>query len=329
MKKAKKRRVLFGLALGAGGARGFVHLGVLKTLQKHKINPDYIAGTSMGAVIAAAYAVGRTPQEIEEFMKHTDWRKIVDFTVPKAGLLEGKRVNQYLQELVFHQKIQNTIIPLQIISYNLTKKKQVIFHKGDIASALRASISLPGIFNPYLLKKEEYIDGAISDPTPFDIVKKMGADIILAVDTTSPRQKPSRAASPKNEGTFLASLKEEFIKDEVKFLGTILFPERWPKIFRKSLRWLLQTIFYPTRVLRIVTGKELYPIAKTLYETINILQNNLAQERLTQAKDCIVLSPSFDGLRWSDFDKIDRFIKIGEEATEKIIPQLKKSLRIR
>ncbi|MBI2102230.1 patatin-like phospholipase family protein [Candidatus Woesearchaeota archaeon] len=327
MKKVKRNGPSLGLALGAGGARGFVHLGVLKTLQKHKINPDYLAGTSMGAVIAAAYAVGRTPLEIEEFMKHTDWRRIVDFTVPKAGLLEGKRVNQYLQELVFRQKIQNTVIPLQIISYNLTKKKQVIFQKGDIASALRASISIPGIFNPYLLKKEEYIDGAISDPTPFDIVKKMGAEIILAIDTTSPRQKPSKVTS-KNEATFLTSLKEEFIKDEVRFLGTILFPERWPKIFRKSLRWLLQTILYPTRVLRIITGKELYPIAKTLYETINILQDNLAQERLAQAKDCIVISPSIDGLSWSDFDKIDRFIKIGEEATEKIIPKLKKRLKL-
>jgi len=109
----------------------------------------------------------------------------------------------------------------------------------------------------------------------------------------------------------------------------ILFPERWPKVIRKSLRWIFQTVLYPARVLRIVTGRELYPIAKTVYETINILQDNLARERLAHARNCFIIMPEIDGLHWSDFDKIDHFIKIGEEATEKIIPELKRRLEMK
>ncbi|MBI4151835.1 patatin-like phospholipase family protein [Candidatus Woesearchaeota archaeon] len=326
MKKHHHKRQTIGIALGAGGAKGFVHLGVLKVLHKHKLYPDYIAGTSMGAVIAAAYAAGRTPLEIEEFMKHTSWQNVIDFTVPKSGLLAGRRVNHYLEELVLHKKIQHTRIPLRIVSYNLTKRKQFIFERGEITNALRASISIPGIFQPYHHNNEQYVDGALANPTPYDVVRKMGADIILAVDTTTPFPKESRKALTREE-SFLSTIKERFIREEVQFLGVVLFPERWPAAIRKTLRWLLRTIFYPSRVLRMLAGRELFPIAKTMYESMNILQDNLAKERLAQAKDCIIITPRIDGLQWSDFNKIDQFIKMGEEATEKIIPELKKRLR--
>lgn len=314
-----------GLALGAGGAKGFVHIGVLKTLYKHKIIPDYLAGTSMGSVIAAAYACGRSPEEIETFLKHTDWRRIVDFTIPKAGLLEGKRINQRLGELVFHKKFRQCLTPLRIIAYNLTRKEKVVFAKGDITQAIRASISIPGILNPPLIKGDQYIDGAVIDPTPFNTVREMGADIVITVNISNQEQKKTKTAIAREE-IYLTSLKEEFIKDEVKFLGTVLFPEKWPKAIRKILRKLLNAIFYPARILRLLAGRELYPIANTMYETINILSDNLAKEQLAHAENCLIINPNIDGLLWSDFDKIDRFIKIGEEATEKIIPQLESML---
>lgn len=314
-----------GLALGAGGAKGFVHLGVLKALHRHKLFPSYIAGTSMGSVIAAAYAAGRSPEEIENFIQHTDWREVVDFTVPKVGLLAGKRVDKKIGELVFNKKFSEVSLPLRIVAYNLTKGEKAIFEQGEIASAVRASISIPGVFKPKQIKKEQFIDGAVVDPNPFKVVKEMGADIVLAVDTTNPPSKPAKKfATP--EATFLQSLKEKFIRDEVTFLGVILFPGHWPAAIRKSLRWLLKTIFYPARVLRMLAGKEPYPIVKIMYETINLLKDNLAREQLAQAKDCLIISPKIDRLQWSDFHKIDVFIKIGEEATEKIIPELKRRM---
>lgn len=324
-KKEQKKEQTIGLALGAGGAKGFVHIGVLKTLYKYKIFPDYIAGTSMGSVIAAAYACGRNPEEIESFLKHTNWRRIVDFTIPKSGLLEGKRIDRRISELVFKKKFRQCSTPLRIIAYNLTKKEKVVFTKGDITKALRASISIPGIFPPFTIHQDQYIDGAVIDPTPFKEVKEMGADIVITVDLSSWERKTSKKSS-NDSGTYLISLKEEFIKNEVKFLGTILFPRRWPKAIRNFLRKLFNTIFYPARILRMLAGRELYPIANTMYKTINILSENLAKEQIAHAENSIIIKPEIDGLSWSDFDKIDRFIKIGEEATERIIPDLKKKL---
>ncbi len=321
-----KKKPTIGLALGAGGAKGFVHIGVLKTLYKHKIFPDYITGTSMGSVIAAAYACGRNPEEIESFLKHTNWQRIVDFTIPKSGLLEGKRIDRRLGELVFHKQFRQCSTPLRIIAYNLTKKQKIVFEKGDITKAIRASISIPGIFPPFIIRRDQYIDGAVIDPTPFNEARKMGADITIAVDISGPEQKTSKGNALNGE-SYLTSLKERFIREEVKFLGTILFPRHWPKTIRNLFRKLLNTIFYPALVLRMLAGREMYPIANTMYETINILSNNLAKEQLAHAKNCLIITPNIEGLLWSDFNKIEHFIKVGEEATEKIIPKLEKLLR--
>mgnify|MGYP001572208801 CR=1 FL=1 len=186
-------------------------------------------------------------------------------------------------------------------------------------------VSIPGIFSPFSIHRDQYIDGAVIDPIPFKEVREMGADIVITVDLSGPERKTLKKSAHNGE-TYLTSLKEEFIKNEIKFLGTVLFPRRWPKAIRNFLRKLLNTIFYPARILRMLAGKELYPIASTMYETINILSNNLAKEQITHAQNCFIIKPEIDGLLWSDFDKIDRFIKIGEEATEKIIPELKKKL---
>src|SRR3989344_985388 len=321
----KKKKLKLGLALGAGGAKGFIHIGVLKVLHKHNIPISYLAGTSMGAVIAAAYAAGKTPEELEDLLKHTNWQEMIDFTIPKTGLLKGKRISRKLDELVLHKRFKQTVIPLSIIAYDLSDKKKVIFNRGDIAQAVRASVSIPGIFNPMMIKKKKYVDGAVADPNPFEDVKEMGADVVLLVDTSNPKSEVLKTAAPP-PARFLPSLKDQFVREEIAFLGTVLFPEHWPKTIRKTLRWLFKTIFYPARVLRLLAGKEPYPIGKIMYETFHLLNDNLAREQLINAQDCLIISPKIDNLQWSDFDKAEQFIKIGEKATEKIIPELKKRL---
>src|SRR3989338_10085785 len=98
----KKKKL--GLALGGGSARGLAHIGVLKELHRRKIYPDYIAGTSIGAVIAAMYAAGHTPDEIEKIAKTTNWKEIVDFTIPKAGLIKGELAEQSIRKMVLHKQ---------------------------------------------------------------------------------------------------------------------------------------------------------------------------------------------------------------------------------
>ncbi|MDO8656811.1 MAG: patatin-like phospholipase family protein, partial [Nanoarchaeota archaeon] len=178
----KKRNLKLGLALGAGGARGLAHIGVLKVLHEAGIRPDFLAGTSMGAVIGALYAAGKSPEWIEELVKTTDWKKMMDVSVPKTGFLQGKIVEENLRKLLWNKPFHRLKIPFQVVAYNLTKKKEIIFSAGDVAQAVRASISIPGVFSPAHIKRDEYIDGAVANPTPFDVVRKMGADIVIAVD---------------------------------------------------------------------------------------------------------------------------------------------------
>ncbi|PIN74905.1 hypothetical protein COV17_04520 [Candidatus Woesearchaeota archaeon CG10_big_fil_rev_8_21_14_0_10_36_11] len=321
----KKKCPKIGLALGAGGARGFTHIGVLKVLEKHKIFPDYIAGTSMGAVIASAYAAGRSPDEIERIVMQTDWRKIVDFTIPKAGIVQGKKIKNKIRELVFDSEFKDLKIPLRVVAYNLTQKKKVVFSKGDVAEAVRASISIPGIFRPVKIGTSQYIDGGIADPTPFDVVRDMGADIVIAVDLFSKTKSISGSIIRKSD--LLTIFKKKFVAEELELTKNLIFPERWPGFIRKIMIWLFDKILYPAKVFRMMAGKERFPIAQVLDSTVAILTNNLARERLEHGNIDIRVKPSFGTLGWSDFDKAHTFVKHGEKAMKEEIGHLKQKLR--
>lgn len=322
-----KRTLKIGLALGGGGARGLVHIGILKVLEKHGIKPHYIAGTSIGSVVAAAYATGRSAASIEEEFRKTDWGKIVDFTVPKYGLLQGKVVEEKIRGLVRNKSFRDLEIPLRIVAYDLTARERVVFAQGDVARAVRASISIPGVFTPYKIGKHFYIDGGVSDPTPFDIVRAMGADIVVAVDLYAP-ERTIQGPSLKSE-TLYEEWKERFITEELRHAKVMLFPERWPKVFRKLSHWVFDKIFYPARVLRMISGRELLPIAKVLRDSVDVMTNNFARERLEHAKVDIKVVPSFSNLAWTDFDKVEQFIALGEKAMQKKIHLLKKKMRKR
>ncbi len=312
-----------GLALGAGGAKGLAHIGILKALHAQNIKPDYLAGTSMGAVIGAAYAAGCSPQELEEIAATTDWKKIVDFTLPKSGLLEPELIERKIAKLVRHKEFDELKIPLRVVGYNLSAKKRVIFSKGNVAKAVRASLSMPGIFPPLKIGKEFYIDGAVADPTPFDIVKQMGADVIVAVDLYHKEKTVSTSAA---KTSFFEEMRKKFVIVELLNVKNYVFPERWPALLRKLGIWLFDKIIYPARVLRIIARKELPHITRVMYETVGILTNNLAQERMRHAEIDIIVSPSFHGLGWSDFDKGQEIIRIGEKAMEREMKKLKRKL---
>ncbi len=324
-KKGKRRnRMKLGLALGAGGARGLIHVGVLKVLHKHKIYPDYLAGTSMGAVMAAVYAAGHSPEEIEEIAKTTDWKNIVDFTVPKAGLISGKMAERKIRRLVNDKDFKELNIPLQVVSYNLTKRERVVFVRGDVAEAVCASISIPGIFAPLKLGRQNFVDGAISDPTPFDVVREMGADVVIAVDLFSETKK-AEGPVVREEGLF-SELRKEFVATELLNVKNYLFPKRWPRFFRRMMGWLFDRLLYPAKVLRIMTGRELPMITKVMYDTVNVLTNNLAKERLKSAKVDVKITPSCKGMHWADFNRVGEFVRIGEKAMERKIGKLKRKL---
>lgn len=176
------KRKKIGLVLGGGGARGLAHIGVLKILEKNKIPIDYIAGTSIGAVIGALYAESKDYKELEKLANNIHKNELIDLEFSRKGLIKGKKIETFLRKKLKSKKIEELKIPLLITALNKKTNKEVIFHKGDIAKALRASISVPKLFQPVKDKKRLLIDGSWKNALPIQALKNKGADIIIAVN---------------------------------------------------------------------------------------------------------------------------------------------------
>lgn len=173
-----------GLALGSGGARGFAHIGVIKVLEEAQIPIHCIAGSSMGALVGAFYGSGYTPSQMEKMALHFQRKYYLDITVPKMGLIAGDKVKQLIKILTKGKKIEDLKPLLRIVATDLLKGEKVVFHEGDIATAVRASISIPGIFVPEKVNGRLLVDGAVVDRVPVSEVKKLDTDIVIAVDVS-------------------------------------------------------------------------------------------------------------------------------------------------
>lgn len=179
-----------GIALGAGGARGLAHIGVLQVLEKHNIPIDFVAGSSIGSLVGALYCMGHDGATLEQFAYLFHEKFYLDFTVPKMGFISGKRIKELLYLLTKGKRIEELKIPLTIVATDLLNGEKVLFREGVIADAIRASISIPGIFVPEEHNGRLYVDGGVVDRVPASVVKEMGADIIIAADVSTLKTKP-------------------------------------------------------------------------------------------------------------------------------------------
>lgn len=182
MQITMNKRPKVGLALGSGGLRGMTHVGVLNVLEREGIPIDYIAGCSIGSLIGALYCAGLPLESIIKLAKHLKRRHWLDFVIPKMGIFSGDRVLDTIRILTQKKTFDELRIPLAVVATELHEGKEVIFDSGEVATAVRASVSVPGIFIPYEIGDMMLVDGAVLNPTPVDVARKMGADIVIAVD---------------------------------------------------------------------------------------------------------------------------------------------------
>ncbi|WHY02273.1 patatin-like phospholipase family protein [Neobacillus sp. DY30] len=178
------KRPKIGLALGSGGARGFAHLGVIKVLKEAGIPIDLIAGSSMGALVGSFYGAGIEIDRLYKLSTAFKRKYFLDFTVPKMGFIAGKRVKEFIKVFTHGKNIEELSIPIGIVATDLLTGEKVIFKQGPVAEAVRASISIPGIFVPEKYNGRILVDGGVSDRVPVSVVKEMGADIVIAVDVS-------------------------------------------------------------------------------------------------------------------------------------------------
>jgi NTE family protein len=176
------KRAKIGLALGAGAARGLAHLGVLRVLERRRIAVDFLAGSSMGALLGCLYACGLGPDFMIKFanqLKATSW---VDLGLPKRGFISGNKVEALLRLLTRDRSFADLETPFAAVATDIERGERVVLRQGKLAPAVRASCSIPVVFKPVPLGGRLLVDGGLVDQVPVQVVKEMGADFCLAVD---------------------------------------------------------------------------------------------------------------------------------------------------
>lgn len=177
-----------GLALGGGAALGAAHVGVLRALEEHNIKPGYIAGTSIGALVAALYAFGKSVDEIEEIALSLDWLDISDIKLSTRGLLSNNEMGELLEEHLGKVNFEEAQIKLAVVATDISNGEKVVIKEGKVSDAVEASACIPVIFEPVEIDGRMLVDGGLLESIPVSALKEMGAEYIIGVDVKAFRK---------------------------------------------------------------------------------------------------------------------------------------------
>jgi NTE family protein len=175
-----------GLALGGGAARGFAHIGVIQVLEEAGIRADLVVGTSAGSLVAAMYASGKSGAELAMLAQTMDESAITDWSFPGRGLIRGEALARYVREQTGGRSIEQMKLPLGIVATDLDSGAAILFQRGDTGAAVRASSAVPAVFQPVRIGSREYVDGGLVSPVPVRFARQMGAELVIAVDISTP-----------------------------------------------------------------------------------------------------------------------------------------------
>lgn len=218
-----------GIALGSGGAKGLAHIGVLKTLEKHQIPIDYIAGSSIGAVIGSMYAKYKDTKMLEEMVTGFNRRQgfeLFDFAA-RGGLFKGIKAEQFIANILGDATFENLQIPFAAVATDINTAESLMISKGNIVKAVRASASVPAFYQPIFYKERLLADGGLSNPIPIDVTLAMGADITIGVNLDSfypeklLKEMPALSKVPVHS---INILRHNLAKQSVKTADVIISP---------------------------------------------------------------------------------------------------------
>lgn len=287
--------VLVGLALGTGAARGYAHIGVIRVLEREGIAVDMVAGSSMGALIAAAWAAGKSADEMEQIALRVKGKraflKLLDPMFPGAGIIRGIRVYNFLRSIVGDLTFADTVIPLKIIAADLNTTEEVVFEDGKLVDAIRASITIPGVLRPVISDGHVLIDGGIANPVPVSVLARAGVAKIIAVNTI-PNADEMRQRDRYRSEMLRASRRER----------------------RAAVRETGPIVETPTSIINIYM------------RSMHAMQSHMAEEACSNAD--VVIRPNVREGVWYDFYHPERYIRAGEQSAEAALPQLKELVRV-
>ena len=281
-----------GLALSSGGARGLAHIGVLQVLEENGIEVDVIAGSSMGAYVASIWGCGYDGKFLEKLALEirNPWglRHIVDLILlPRQGFLRGERAKRRLKQTIGDAHFSDLVRPIRIVATRLDTLERKVFTRGDVASAVHASIAIPGICVPVTVEEVTYVDGGIADPLPVDVLAEMGIDRIIAVNTI-----------PTPEHI------RECMDVEREMAGS---GRGWPAVFSAL-----------NHHFNLFASGNMFD---TMMRSLHGVQIRVAETSCLGAD--VVLRPHSCEGKWHDFGNAGRYIALGRRAAEENLAQIK------
>jgi NTE family protein len=176
------------LVLGAGAAKGFAHIGVLKVLEANKIPIHLIVGTSMGSVIGSLYAYGCDAFQLQKISLSVEIGDVLDYAFPDNGFIKGEKLEEYINKSLKNTPMEKLRLPFYAVATDIQTGREVVFGKGNTGTAVRASCSIPGVFRPVRIGNKMYVDGGVVSPVAVDAARRHGADVVIAVDVSSGKE---------------------------------------------------------------------------------------------------------------------------------------------
>lgn len=297
-------KIKIALALGGGGALGWAHIGALRVLQREQLLPDIVTGTSIGALVGAAYVTDNV-DVLEEIARSMDWRRamsLVDVQLGHNGILNGQSIVRELERHFGHREISELPLPYAAIATDLTSGERRVFTEGDLVAAVRASISLPSIFVPVRDGDRLLVDGGLVDSVPVQAARELGAEVVIAIDLF---------------GEFKPRATAFGIRD------ALLEPDQrqgWrAKLWRALPQWLQE--MPGIRNLRDWAQQPSLAAIALASAALVMRQITLCNQRSHPAD--LIIAPDLNRYTLADFHRADELIRLGAAATEAALPSIK------
>jgi NTE family protein len=296
--------------LGSGAARGFAHIGVIRTLLANGIKPDVIVGTSMGALVGGCYATGQL-DTLEDWARSLTMRRVIsylDVRIGGSGLIGGGRLTSELEGKIGESNIEDLPIRFAAIATEIGTGHEVWLTRGSLALALRASYALPGIFPPVRMGGRWLVDGALVNPVPVSAARAFGARVVIAVNMDADRF--GRGATIATHGADPGDI--------------ALAPPAPPRNGFARLRGM----FGAERALKreMIAGSGRPGFSTVMIESFNIMQDRLTRMRLAGDPPDIHVTPRIGHIGWIDFHHAAEAIEVGRAATEKALESINQSI---
>ena len=304
------RRPVVGLALGGGAARGFAHIGIVKTLIAHGIVPNVVVGTSIGAVVGGAYAAGHL-DTLEEWARGLQPRSVLgylDIRLNGSGLIGGERLATQLEAAIGPTLIEDLPLKFATVATEVRTGHEIWLTHGRMVEAMRASYALPGIFAPVLVGDRWLVDGALVNPVPVSAARALGAEIVIAANLSS--------------DIFTHST-------TIYSHGASAVPQPIP-VEPAPPRRGLGKFFSPERAVKreFFGGGGRPGISSVMVDAFNIMQDRITRARLAGDPPDLLISPRVGQIGWFDFHRADDLIAHGARAAERAIVSIQEAIHV-